>query len=510
MPARKEIKLKKMTQEVVSKMITKCIQSKLKRLKDFHKWSPHIWTEKINEIQDECQQLNKFISGSNSIELQNVICFILDKTFRLLQTFCRTRHLNVLDGAKYFDIRQTCLSILGSVFLPCIQQLDLRTCDDFSLGLAIENLGLICNIKKLTLISDVASLTLSLQEKIGVLTKLQELHCIECCTNQILTTVAGFCQELILLDVRSSKQVDDSSLHNIIRLSSLRTLILTNTSISDRGYRKIMLSLPELRNVCWKRPVDELIRDLPFQISSKFVCAGLKMVAPAILVMKCPHISTLCITSQGENVDISTLSGLKQLTNFEIKNFDFVANEINRFLHQSGRILKSLLLDGCRHVHCGNIVNNCHNLKSLKLMRCEFMKTSSVDMEQASPHFKSLRELHLSLNVDGTELYEHIQFYQNLQELHVTDTAEVDDDFIKNLVEKNVFMGLVIFLSVLCPLTYSTADFLIENCENLKKLGDLDFWDISNDDIHEINAKAYRLNLDIQFVCIQSITSEEQ
>ena len=503
MPLRKQIKLKRITQDVVSKMITDFIKNSVEQLKEFHEWYGHIWSHKIYEIQQKCKQMKEYISRINPIVLENMILPVIYRTFKLLRNFCHKSHLYILDGAKYLNIRHTCLCILGSVLFPCIQELDLRVCEDFTLGLVIENLTMIFNVKKLIISRNVAPLTLILHEKIRFLKALRELHCYECCSNQILCTVARFCKELTLLDVRRSKQVDDFSVHSIIRLPSLETLIITETQISDPGYREILLNLPELKNVSWPSLVEQVIRDVPLERTSKYVCADVKVVAPNLFCTKCPNISELVITSQGEEIDMSVLSQLTQLTDLEIRDFDFIESKIDLLLQQSGPILKILSLCCVYNVDGGIIINNCSNLKTLNLKSCYFTANSLVYTERSHPHFVNLQVLALSSNIDSVHFYACIKFYRNLEVFHIINAYEINDRFVRNLVEGNVFMNLIDFFAAYCSLNYSTAELLIDNCAKLQTIGNLNFWQIDDNNQEYLKTKVRSQNLDIEFIHTQ-------
>ena len=503
MPLRREINLQMITKKIVSERIANCIQRSFERLREFHTWSSRVWIEEINGIQEDCEQLKQYLLGHNPVVIQYIIIPIMYKTFLLLRNFCCTGHLYILDGAKYLDIRKTCRCILGSIFFPCLEELDLGMCDDFSLGLVIENLEMVSNIKYLWITKNVAPLSLVLEDKIAVLTNLRALYCDKCCTNRMLSSVAAFCQQLTLLDVENSIEVDDFSVDNIIRLQSLQRLDVSGTSISNLGYQEILMRLPELRNVCWITPIEQLIVDLPFERRSKYSFANVSIIAPATFCTNCPNISKLHIFSRGQDINVSFFSRLTELTDFEIKSFNFVASEIDSFLQQSGRNLKVLTLYLVNNVDCGAITNNCNILESLNFKRCEFMNNPLVDVEQTSPHFENLRCLCFSANRNGASFYECIQFYQHLLEFYVMSTPEIDDYFVTNLVENNVFVDLVDFFILTASLSYSTVDLLIDNCGKLKRIGDLNYWRLQNDEIQDLKAKVQNLNLDLEFVHIQ-------
>ena len=89
------------------------------------------------------------------------------------------------------------------------------------------------------------------------------------------------------------------------------------------------------------------------------------------------------------------------------------------------------------------------------------------------------------------------------------DTSEINHNCIRNWVNENVFKDLVVFFSVKCPLSFYTANLLIDNCLKLKKIGDLNSWHIGNNGIQELEAKVCRLHLDLKFVHNQPFTYKE-
>ena len=288
MPLRKEINLQIISEVTVSGIIINWIEGIFKRLKEFHKWNPHTWKNKLKEFHEESKRQRQYLSDCHPTVIRTILSTIIHRTFRLTRDFALSCHLSILDGEKYLDIRSICLSILRSIFIPCIEQLDLGKCDGCSLGLAIESLQMVCNIKMLKLPTTVDTLTFILEDKIAVLTGLQQLTCIKCCTNQILATVARFCPELVYLDVYNSKQVDDSSVGNILRIRSLKSLYIADTSISDTGYKEILQNLPKIRNVSWIKPIDALIRDMPFRSTNRFLYIDGNVMIPTTLCLKCP------------------------------------------------------------------------------------------------------------------------------------------------------------------------------------------------------------------------------
>ena len=475
-------------------MVNNSIEDILKRLKEFQKWIPCTWDETMDEIRKDCKDLRGYLCKCDAKLLKNVVTSAIHSFFRLMR--CDQTDLQLLVGRKLTSMRYTCLCILGSIFIPCFPQVDLRDCDEFSLGLVIENFPMICSIQELILPRFIES-TFLLEDKIAVLRNLRKLTYNSSCTNQILSTVARFCPQLTYIDVSYSSQVDDSSVNNICQLPSLTVLYITKTSITLSGYGNILQNLPGLRNFSWKMPIDELMRDLPCQITNKFHCVDAKIESANMLCARCPNIMKLSITNIGIRIDLSILSRLRHLKYLCIYNFNFLTSKFGCLLQQSGQNLETLLIRSVVKVDFGTIVNNCSNLKSLLLRGCKFNTSSLVNKEDSSPHFKNLRLLELNSNFGVENFYNYIELYENIEEFHIANIDEFHDYFIINLVVKEVFKNLHTFYAIWCPLTQKTADFLIDNCDKLTTLGCLSLWEIGCHGIENLKTKVRNNNLGV-------------
>ena len=191
---------------------------------------------------------------------------------------------------------------------------------------------------------------------------------------------------------------------------------------------------------------------------------------------------------------------MSHLRNVGIRGIDFLASNMNGLLEQTGHVFEILEMIDVSKVDSASVMNNCSNLKSLSFRRCGFLMTSSVHMQRAYSHFMSLETLKLSLNTIGTDFYEYIICYKNLQIFHVRYSSKISDNFVENLVENHVFKLLVKFYAVHCPLTESTANLLIDKCNKLRALGDLKCWEIVGNGIQNLKSRVRSQNLALVFV----------
>ncbi|KAJ9596998.1 hypothetical protein L9F63_011980 [Diploptera punctata] len=491
MPIRKEPCLKEMIQQRYREKILRLFDEWLIPLESVQDARQYIWKCTLDDISSKCYQLNEYFSELPSHQQINIISEILPKVFRELALSSINCAIFIGDPVILKDLSAIRQTILDTLLIPCIEEFDLAYCDKFALEVVTNCLHKFPNS---------TSLPMGLEYKISNLQNLKKIINPITCTKLTLKNVSIYCNGLKFLDVQSSKQLNDTCVDYIILLQNLEFLNIKECCISASSYRRILKTLPKLKNISWHSPVDDVITNLPKEYSERILNADITALNISILIEKLRNLIELSITVMREE-NLSSLVELTHLNTFKVKNCHFVDSYMNNFFEKSGLKLKVLEMGDIKNANLSAILRNCSNLKYLCLYSCDINLETVDKKEEMMSHFLNLRILKLNSNAYKGFFHPFIYFYRNLKVFHADRTEKINDKFVNVTLEFEGFRNLEEFVVSYCPLSITTAHALINSCPNIKFLGCLENWySISDIDFVEIRNRIRRENMALKLL----------
>jgi hypothetical protein len=307
-------RLEDMAHREVCKMVRKVGVKWTRRLRSAAATSRNSWLEEIKSVEEECVLVRHVIASLTvPFVSEFIVVYAVQEFTKIIASY--NNHIGGALITRFYDREineDICSNMLKSVLLPCVSKCSIsNTQSDFVQALVIKLLYVIPNIKALILppVQRLNYMQLLL-ERIQILTQLQEFRFHIGCTTEILIELSIFCRQLKHLSIQDSRLVDDFCIGHLLRLKQLVSLNVANTSISNNGYRNLLLCLPEVQNINWVSPIDTVLGSLTVYFPSVMKFVG-TLSAAEILVWKCPNITELEVLYPTE--DISDLAALRNV-----------------------------------------------------------------------------------------------------------------------------------------------------------------------------------------------------
>jgi hypothetical protein len=386
---------------------------------------------------------------------------------------------------RYYD-RQThrdiCTYMLKAVLLPCMSKHNIGTTHSkFVQGILIQLLYVVPNIKVLNFPSEQRLIYMQLfLERIQILTHLREFHFHIGCTRQVIIELSKYCSRLKKLSVEYSVLVDDMCIEHLLNLTHLRSLNISNTSISSNSYRALLSGLPHVQDIIWSLPVDLVLTNLRGSLPSVTKFDGTLSDA-GLLVLKCPNIKQLLLRFPTDT--ISDLGELRKVACLSIRNCNCTVIGLSVTLILLGQTLSVLETHEAENVDMDDIINYCAVLNKLNISSCSITCTAICDRKL--PHFRNLKELKLISNRVTSAFCHVLHFYVNINIFHVAGMSQIDHTFISQLVRVGGFRNLTKFVVDHCGyLSMETISLITNNCSNLTMLGNIGSWPgVANEEV---------------------------
>jgi hypothetical protein len=329
----------------------------------------------------------------------------------------------------------------------------------------------------------------------------------------------------------------------------LEKLFLYDCGFGDRAVRKIAKEMPSLRELGYKemgkvlKKIHQELQEAGLEFPRiNFVHInniGAKIRKTAIPSLRCRRpiitaINELCpdvenVKFRVQDADVEHLSMLKNLRSvellFNVGRPTTPAMGTQSFIVACGTNLTSLAIicSSISMVHINMIGQNCPSLQGLWLRSNHFqMAPASRDVlpeDMASPHryFSNLKTLYfrvgegeLALTVLPHYVLPYILRNANgLKELIVAIRCYIiTDEFICNLLIDHDLRCLEKLLIVVpgvnnmpnvIPLTLRTVSFVLEFCQNMKRLGNIMSWTLNYNEFerlkYDLNCQNYDIDL---------------
>jgi hypothetical protein len=435
------------------------------------------WLQQTEYVEAECVVVRQRLASISVPMLSDqILRYAVEVFAKIIATYDndirRTVITRLRDTQIHHDI---CKHVLQTVLLPCISRCNVGTTEStFVQKILVNLLYVIPNIKVLILPSvELLDYMQLLVERLQILSHLQEFRFSVGCTTEVIVELSKYCPRLKKLLVRDSISVDDMCVERILTLRHIRSLDVSNTSVSVEGYGILIAGLPHLQNVIWPGPIDPVLMNFRPCLPSMRKFVG-TVSAAGLLVRTCPNLRKLILSFLTD--DISYLGQLKKVTILSIRNCSFTVIMLNTVFIRLG--LKLLVLDllEVENVNADDLINHCVVLKKLRISCCDIV-SEVAEFSPALPHFRNLKELRLMQNRGPFDFCSLLHHYVNLKSFHAVSTRQINDTFIRGIVRDGVFRNLTEFIIDQCgEMDIETARLILNNCPSLSKLGNLTSW----------------------------------
>jgi hypothetical protein len=370
-----------------------------------------------------------------------------------------------------------CLFILKAVFLPCIEECNIDNIrSEFAQELLSQSLETNTNITRLILPEDAsAKVSQCVFSNLQTLRRLQEFtfHC--SCTTDIVIELGKHCILLRLLDVTKSRLVTDECVGYLMNLQNLEKLHVSGTSISGTYYSLLLSSLPRIQNITWWSSVDIILQNITKEClpSVNHLCG---VVSETSLVKKlCPQIRHLLVLL-GTDSSLGIIH-LTEVVTLELIDCDYTIGKIRILFENMGFRLTHLDIFLVENINISEIIKCCSVLMTLICRYCGIILPENLIFPPELPHFKSVKKITLLNNSDLRTFHKYLHHYVNLEVLVAECFRELDNVTVSAILNAGGFRKLSDIVLVFCGyLTLQTAMLLIEKCDNLRRLGNLNAW----------------------------------
>lgn len=309
------------------------------------------------------------------------------------------------------------------------------------------------------------------------------------CTDNIITAVSHNCKKLQRLDVTASRSVTDRSVPALLKCSRLWEVKLCRTSVTITGFAELLLKHSSLENIGRCDEFGFVLEhiyekesnfDKPLNLKA-FESRNIVMEHLYLLIDMCPYITSLSIFRDERIDDLTILGALENLMELKLLSCDFYAHGINALLELKGSKIISLHLehvDGLDLRALVYISQYCPRIKKLVFYNCEFLdRVATYSKKLLVPPFKSLESIKCVAECASLHLEYLLSHCTNIKFIQLGSSTGVGDSTMKRVFTHNQ-MAKLEELKILYSedLSMKTVQLLMQNCENLRRLSELESW----------------------------------
>ncbi|XP_039279904.1 SCF E3 ubiquitin ligase complex F-box protein grrA [Nilaparvata lugens] len=327
------------------------------------------------------------------------------------------------------------------------------------------------------------------------------------CTDNILAAVAANCHRLQFLDVTSSRSVTDRSIPGLCSCTSLKTLKLHRTSITTKGYKTLLLSLPELREFGRCDVLGDVLesvaknRKTPLGLHS-LEGRDLGDTEMRLLTLMCPFLSRITLSHFEKVCDLSLLGQLERLSELKLSSCDFYSDKVFRLLELRGSTITQLHLEDVNELDnhaLFAIGRQCPNLNNFELHHCELGEGVLSPYIKTDDLFESLQRL-VCISDGSSSTVELLLCYSpNIRSVQLGSSTEVYDRTFSTILNHNPMRFLEeLRIHYSYDLSMRTVRKLMDSCGNLRVLSELEYWDgITEAELKEFHHHIRTNNLEL-------------
>lgn len=332
------------------------------------------------------------------------------------------------------------------------------------------------------------------------------------CTDSIVTAVGQNCPKLQKLDVTASRSVTDRCLTILQKCWQLREVQLFRTSVSVIGYAELLLEHSNLEDIGRCDEFGYILEHIRITSNYKkplnlktFESRDVTTEHLHLLVEMCPNLKKVSIM-HGETInDLLILSALNNLTDLKLLCCDFFTDRVKELLEIKGSKIISLHLEHVNEIDLNALVyisQYCPVLKNLVLYNCEFVEHAvNFSNKLFVPPFKYLERIKCIADC----AYSHLEFLLshciNIKFIQLGSSTGIGDETMARVLSKNPMNKLEeLKLLYSSDLSMKTVRLLMQNCDNLRRLSELESWQgisITELDIFQNELRINNIDLDI-------------
>ena len=309
------------------------------------------------------------------------------------------------------------------------------------------------------------------------------------CTDNIISALSQNCSKLQKLDVTASGSVTDRSISFLMKCHYLREIKLFRTSVTIPGYANLLLGHPKLEDIgrydelgCVleyiRTKIDNFKKSFPLRVfeSRKVTTDHLYL-----LVDMCPFITNFSMLRDERTEDLSILASLNELKELKLLFCSFYTNSVNTLLNLKGNQIVSLHLEHVDEIDLSALVcisQFCPEIRSLIFYNCEFLElTSTHPRKLAVPPFKYLERIKCVSECANMHLEYLLSHCTNVRFIQLGSSTGIDDATMRRVLTRNP-MSQLEELKILysADLSMNTVKLLMQNCQNLRRLSELESW----------------------------------
>jgi hypothetical protein len=437
------------------------------------------WLRQIQFVEQECSHQLERCAFQGELDAESAECAATE-LLRMNENCYQSSFRIIHTSDERMSLMCVCRSILQALLPPGLTRLDM-TCvnSDFMKELMVLSLPSLPSVKCLKVDTEAFS-TCSwlLLNNIQFLTDLQEFVFPTGCYRQILAELAIYWPRITLLDIRSSRNVDDDSVVHLLKLKNLLYLNIADTCITPKSYVTVLSKLPNVKNISWhscSTPAEDILKSVTNDRLRSVKSIRGRFLNALILIQKCQFISKLSLIYA--DYDLSELKNLIALTDLTIENPNPITSHLLNMLVDVGPRLRRLYLFSDNALSLKTVAFCCCYLHTLEMTDCVFRNSNHNFISTRLLHFQNLAFLTLKRNGYFVNFNNYLTCYVHLERFTASNIAQLDDAAVSFILTNKGFQELKVFSAHHCgPLSLKSSLLLIENCRNLSQLRGVGTW----------------------------------
>jgi hypothetical protein len=461
------------------------------------------WLRQIQFVEQECTHQLEHCPFQGELDAESAECAATELLRMIENCYQSSFHiLHTSDDRMSFMC--VCRSILQALLPPGLTRWDM-TCvySDFMKELMVLSFPSLPSIKCLKADTGTFS-TCSwlLLNNIQLLTYLHEFIFPTGCYREILAELATYWQRITILDIRSSRNVDDDSVVHLLKLKNLVYLNIIDTCITAKAYVTILTELPKVENISWhssSTPAEYILKSIDKDRLSSVKSIKGTFRNALILIQKCQFISKLSLLYA--NYDLTELKNLIALNDLTIEKPNSGTTHLLKMLLDIGPRLRRLHLVSDFSVSLKTVAFRCCNLHTLEMTDCLFGISKHKFIRPHLLHFQNLASLALKGNGKFVNFNNYLICYVHLQMFTASNIAQLDDEAVSFILRNKGFQELKVFSAHHCGhLSLMSAVLLIEKCRNLSQLRGVGTWSGINKEMDMPNLLRFAMKANVHII----------
>lgn len=329
------------------------------------------------------------------------------------------------------------------------------------------------------------------------------------CTDNIIAAVGHNCTKLRTIDVTASRSVTDRSINLLLKCHHLREVKLFHTSVTNNGYVDLLLGLPWLENIGRCDEIGEILEIIdtnkkdnntkPYFYLKAFESRNIVADDLFLLIDFCPYITSISVMCNEKIEDLTVLAMMENLVELKLLSCSFYADGVGVLLNLTNSRITSLHFEHVDEIDKSALIyisQCCPKLKNLTFYNCDFLDHSSVQFTKLLiPPFKYLQRIKCVADCASAHLEFLLSHCIDIRFIQLGSSTGIDDTTMRRVFNQNRMPKLE-ELKILYSggLSMQTVRLLMKNCENLRRLSELESWhDITAEEL-EIFRKELKIN----------------